>query len=81
MACIDGLIGTPFLSDADFRECLMDIYGEDFHYYDGDLEDSNNDIDDYIVKDCYMNNEGTMDIIVWYGEHTRDIENVVVKKS
>lgn len=42
MAYIDDLTGTPFLSDADFRECLMDI-------------------------------------IVWYGEHTRDIENVVVK--
>lgn len=83
MFSINELLGKPYIDEDDMREELAAIYGENFVQYDSciddGIEDDDNE-DDYVMKDCYSNDDNSLDIIVYYGNNTRIIENIVERK-
>lgn len=83
MFSINELLGKPYIDEDDMREELAAIYGEYFVKYDSCIDDGIEDDDsedDYVMKDCYSNDDNSLDIIVYYGNNTRIIENIVERK-
>ncbi len=83
MFSINELLGKPYIDEDDMREELAAIYGENFAQYDSCIDDGIEDDDsedDYVMKDCYINDDNSLDIIVYYGNNTRIIENIVERK-
>ena len=84
MFSINELLGKPYIDEDDMREELSAIYGENFVQYDSciddGIEDDDNE-DDYVMKDCYSNDDNSLDIIVYYGNNTRMIENIEERKN
>lgn len=74
MFCINELLGTFYLGEEEMRDELGAIYGENFVCYDSRNEN------DYIMKDCYCNDDSTLDIIVWYNTINKKIENIEERK-
>jgi hypothetical protein len=73
------LVGENFVDSEFMEKKLTELVGDKWREYDCDIDDACDDEEDeYIMKSCFENEQGNINVRIYYGDNTLEIGDVSV---
>ena len=77
----DKLVNTEYGGINHTENLLAKIIGKSVEVYDSKIDDGADDDDDYVMLDAFTTSDRSIDILIYYGDCTREIGCVEVRDN
>ena len=80
-AIYDKLVDTEYGGINHTENLLAEIIGKSVEVYDSKIDDGADGDDDYVMLDAFTTSDRSIDILIYYGDCTREIGCVEVRDN
>ena len=77
----DKLVNTEYGGINHTENLLTEIIGKSVEVYDSKIDDGADGDDDYVMLDAFTTSDRSIDILIYYGDCTREIGCVEVRDN